>query len=175
MVLGTQGAPCISGRTISLLMLDLTTWFDTVKTANMAAIFHMSASGMLAYLYGNVIVGALAAWSYISGVARSASNTPEQKTLLRTLFVLNAITLLSSLFIVPQMTVFSPSTDMLPRMAFYSYPINMIALTLISIAYLKKYAWITPLVLFIAVNINLTGLASLDMLFDYGRTGIYWK
>ena len=174
MVLGTQGNSS-HGNTGALLMLDVLKWLDVVKTANVMEFFRLSLIGSLAYLYGNLIIGVVAAWAYIFGVARPATSSHEQKTLLNALIILNILVLLATLFAVPQMTDLSPTTSMQPRLAFYSYPINMIALTLISVAWLKKYAWITPLILFIVVNINLSGLTSIDMLFDYGRVGIYWK
>jgi hypothetical protein len=175
MVLGTQGDITSDSHSIANITLDITTWLNIVKTLDFSKAIHYSFTGMQAYLYGNLIIGAIAAWAYICGLSRPRSTTPEQKTLLLMLVILNVLVLASAIFIVPQMYHWSPESGMQPRIFFYSFPINMIALVLIASRWLKKYTWSIPVLLLIVANINLTGLASIDMLFDYGFFGIYWK
>jgi hypothetical protein len=175
MVLGTQGNITSASHSIANLTLDIKTWLGIIKTFNVSEAFRLAGIGARAYIYGNLYIGALAAWAYIAGLNRPKSVTPEQKTFLLMLIVLNVLVLASAIFIVPQMYHWSPNTGMQPRIMFYSFPINMIAFMVIASRWLKKYAWTVPALLLIVANINLTGLASIDMVFDYGLFGIYWK
>jgi len=175
MVLGTQGDITSESHSIANITLDIATWLDIVKTFNFSKAIHYTLTGMQAYLYGNLVIGAVAAWAYIIGLGRPKSSTPEQKTFLLTLIVLNVLVLASAIFIVPQMFHWSPETGMQPRILFYSFPINMIALVLIASRGLRKYMWAVPALLLVVANIDLTGLASIDMAFDYGMFHIYWK
>ena len=91
------------------------------------------------------------------------------------LITLNGLAILSLIFIAPQMQALSPSSGMQARIAFYTFALNLLALTSIFVPKLNKQAWLIPLLLFALANINLTGLASIDLLFDYGRVGVFWK
>jgi hypothetical protein len=177
MVLGTQGNIDSPTSTGSLLKLDVETWLQIVKKLDMnyGVLFRFIENGTLAYLYGNVVIGAVAAWAYIFKSGRKGWDVPEQRMLIVTLTALNLLMLLATIFVSPQMMMLSPSSGMQPRIAFYSYPINMIALILLVSPWLKKNIWIVPLVLLVVANINLSGWVSLDMLFDYGRVGMFWK
>ena len=175
MVLGTQGDLASFGSTVGLLGLDVATWLEVAKTTNIAEFFRLSWLGATAYVYGNLIIAAVAAWAYIAGVGRSAAHTPQDRTFLIALISMNVLMLLAMIFVVPHMQALSPTTGMQPRLAFYSYPVNVIALMLIATAWLKRWAWIVPLGLFMVVNVNLTGLASVDMFFDFGKIGVFWK
>lgn len=175
MVLGTQGDLTSYAATSQLLKLDFNTWFGVIKAFDITAALHMSNLGVQSYLYGNLIIGALAAWAYVAGVGRIKPATAETRTFLMALIAIHVLVLLSTLFVVPQMMSISGKTGMQPRLSFYSYPISMIALAIISVKYLKQYAWVVLVLLFVMANINLTGLATIDLLFDYGRIGIFWK
>lgn len=175
MVLGTQGELTSDSHSIANISLDITTWLEIVKTFNFSQAFHFSSVGMQAYLYGNLFFAAIAAWAYIFGLNRPKIIAPEQRTLLLMLIVINTVVIVCAIFIVPQMFRWSPITGMQPRILFYSFPINIIALNLILFPYLKKTLWIVPVVLLVVANLNLTGLASIDMVFDYGRFGVFWK
>jgi len=174
-VLGTQGATTSPSHSISNITLDVTTWLNIVKTFNVTEAMHFAFVGTQQYIYGNLIVGALAAWAYIFGLCRPKSTTPEQKTLLLMLVVFNVLVLASAIFIVPQTYLWSPNTGMQPRILFYSFPINMIALILIASHSLKKYTWVVPFLWLVAASIDMTGLVSFDMVFDYGLFGIFWR
>jgi hypothetical protein len=174
-VLGTQGDVSSDSHTLSNLTLDITTWLRIIKTFNFPQGLHFAFKGIQAYVYGNLFIGALAAWAYIAGLNRPKSTTSEQKTFLLTLVVLNLLVLASAIFIAPQMLRWATDTGVQPRIMFYSFPINMIALVLIASRWLKKYTWAIPAFLLVVANINLTGLVSIDMVFDTGLFGIYWK
>jgi len=174
-VLGTQGAITSPSHSISNITLDVTTWLHIVKTFDIPEALRFTFVGLRAYIYGNLIVGALAAWAYIFGSYRPKSPTPEQKTLLLMLVILNVMVLASAIFIVPQTFLWSPDTGMQPRILFYSFPINMIALILIATPWLKKYIWVIPALWLFIASIDMTGLASVDMVFDYGLFGIFWR
>jgi hypothetical protein len=175
-VLGTQGDVVSPGSTPFLLKMDIQAWLDVVKTFNVAEAFRLSKTGLLAYLYGNLIIGAVAAAIYMYlGWHRRKLATPEQTTFLIMLVLLNALVLASMIFVTPHLYFLSPSTGMQPRIAFYSYPINLIALALITYPWLKSYAWIVPLLLLVVANINMSGWVGIDMMFDYGTLRTFWK
>ncbi|MDF3037168.1 MAG: hypothetical protein K0S28_2442 [Paucimonas sp.] len=175
MVLGTRGEISNDTSTGSLLKLDVESWLLIVKLLNFPQFAQFAGNGILTYLYGNVIIGALAAWGYLFISGRKGWDVPEQKNLLVLLFTFNLLMMAAMIFVAPHMMLLSPSSGMQPRMAFYTYPINMIALAILASRWLRQYAWIMPLMLLIVANINLSGWASLDMLFDYGRIGMFWK
>jgi hypothetical protein len=175
-VLGTQGDVVSPGSTPFLLKMDIHAWWDVVTNFKVVEFFRFSKTGVLAYLYGNLIIGARAALAYITlGWHRRKTATPEQKTLLITLVAVNALVLASMIFVTPHLYFLSPSTGMQPRIAFYSYTINLIALMLLTYPWLKSYAWVVPLLLLIFANINLSGWVGIDMMFDYGTLKSFWK
>ena len=63
---------------------------------------------------------------------------------------------------------------MQPRLAFYSYPINIVALCYLASQIRPRAVFAVPVALFILANIDLTGFASQSMMFDYGRLAWYW-
>ena len=175
LVLETQGDLTSPSSAVSILALNANHWMGVLGGFKVAELYQLTSFGARAYVYGNLIIGALAAWIYIFTAGRTVPATPEQRTFQMVLILLNALIVLSMIFVVPHMMYFSAMTGMMPRLAFYSYPVNMIALMLLATAWFKNNAWIVPLLLFIIANLNLTGLASIDMFFDYGRVGIFWK
>lgn len=84
--------------------------------------------------------------------------------------------MLAAIMLTPELVkTWTPPTGLQPRFAFYSYPINTIALVFICYGLGKKYAYILPCLTFIIANIDITGLVSVPLFFDFGRIGIYWR
>ena len=83
--------------------------------------------------------------------------------------------LLSMIFINPASHHWSPGTGMMPRLAFYTYPINTIAIAVLTEGLMRNKAFIVAVITFLISNLDLTGIASISQFFDYGLVGIYRK
>lgn len=175
LVLGTEGdlASPASGK--SNFALDFITWWRTITEFNVPVFTRFTATGIQAYLYGNLIIGAAAAWLYVALALAGKCGRHHSRQLLTSLLCINIAVLMAIVFVVPQMYFWSPATGMQPRLAFFSYPVNLVALSLLAVWWLGRYALLLPIALFLAANVDLTGLASLSVLFDYGVIGLFWK
>jgi len=175
MVLGTEGDLASPASGISNFSLDFRTWWHLLSTINVPDLIQLVLTGMQAYLYGNLVIGAVAAGIYVLLFWERKTKEGAVRRFLAVLLCINIPVLLAIIFVTPQMHYWSPGTGMQPRLAFFSYPINMIALVYISAPWLKKCAVLIPALLFLIANIDLTGLASIPVLFDYGAVGLFWK
>jgi len=113
------------------------------------------------------------AGAYICRSNRSKSTIPAQKTLLFTLVVLNARSGIGNLlrckwFIGRQKQACNPAFCL-------QFCHQYDASVLIASCGLKKYMWGVPVLFLDVANINLTVLASIDLVFDYGFFGMYLK
>lgn len=175
MVLGTQGNLESYATTKVLIGLDFTVWREVLSTFDIATVSHLGATGFVAYLYGNLFIGALAMWAYIVGFGAQHRLSDGERTLYMTLLAVHVMVIASMIFLVPQMMMVSRRTAMQPRFAFYGYPISMIALTCLLWRYYRPFIWVVPIFLFFLVNLNLFGFAGVDLLFNNGSWGWYWK
>lgn len=113
---------------------------------------------------------------YLSIDDRQIKSTENNtKLLLNLSFFVCFLVLISTIFINPASHHWSPNSGMMPRLAFYTYPINTMALAAITEGLLSKKAFIVVLFTFFISNLDLTGNASISQFFDYGLIGIYWK
>ena len=173
--LGTTGDLASSSSGIKNLSLNFETWLNAIKQLDFGLVYEMIFKGIQGYFFGNLIVGALFGFIFILYLFLRIPKNYESKILLITSLSLISLTLLSMIFVVPQMSHWSPSTGIQPRIAFYCYPVNSIALATITNSLLPKFIYIFPLLTFLIVHIDTTGLASLSVFFDYGSIDMYWK
>jgi hypothetical protein len=173
MVLGTEGALDDSASGVSNLALDFGTWWQALITFDVAQLGRLALFGIGAYLIGNLLIGSVAAGFYVAVRIKEQGRAAWQEPYVRLLVYLNGAVLLATLFVAPQMRHWSPNTGMQPRLAYFTYPTNLIALA--ALPFTKKHLWLVPVLLFLLANIDLTGLATLPLLFDYGALQLVWK
>ncbi|CAN1209858.1 hypothetical protein TUMEXPCC7403_06510 [Tumidithrix helvetica PCC 7403] len=172
-VLGTIGWQ----ENVEFLTNSIKTWLTTLTHLDIAWILKFIWRGTEALIYGGMIVGFLAASIYLLDLWNRYRSKQDLDSLLP-LVVSSAVislVLLSAILVAPEANRWSP-TGMLPRLAFYTYPIFTIALAAIADRSIKSYYAYSGVVLtFLFANIDITGIASMAPFFDYGLFGIYWK
>jgi hypothetical protein len=139
--------------------------------------FDLAFRGIQSYTYGGLILGAIASLLLITYLVVHRKWRDQNKRLLLTFCsCLCVLTLLATVFVSPQAFFWNPTVAIQPRHAFFAYPAHTIAIACIAGWMLKKWQSYFPAVAtFLVANISLTGLVSLELFFDYGLVGIYWK
>lgn len=77
-------------------------------------------------------------------------------------------------FVSPQSEIWSP-TKYYPRLAFYTYPINTLAIAFFTDKFTSKWIYIAPALTFLTANLTVIKLASMSMFFEYGLVNWYWQ
>lgn len=156
---------------------SINTWVNILRSFDIIGGFHWFIKGTLAFIYGNLIYGALASFFLIlllsyHWIVQKRKKT--EKLLLLTSGSVTFFVLLSAIVTIPQASLWGLRIA-LPRLAFYSYPIGTIALAYLGNRWLKERVYLIPFLTFLFANSDVFGLASLAVFFDYGAIGIYWK
>jgi hypothetical protein len=179
-VLGTTGTP---GGVTNNIPMSIKAWVDIFAHLNYSQALHFIGKGSLAFLYGGMIFGAIAAVVFIIylfvqlRLQRSPWNTTDfqsHKIILILCSIFSILFFLAGIFIAPTAQFWSP-TGMIPRFLYYTYVINTIALSAIASLVIKKYAYVVPVLTFLVANVSLFGIASVTFFSDYGVVGLYWK
>jgi hypothetical protein len=198
--LGTVGAVDHQSSGSQNILYDFKTWLGVLQTFDVPKAFALFSKASLAYFYGSFGVGCIAALVFMGWLWRQNADskklmpqlasqlTPNSldtsaffkqsgaHILLLTSVSLCVLTFAATLFIVPQMAIWSPASGMQPRLSYFAYAINLIAIAAIATRYLPAYWRYAPaLITFIVSNIDVAGLTSVAMLFDFGNWGWYWK
>ena len=179
MIVGTAGNLSSDSSGISNITKDLNTWLSVIGSFDVSEFIRLTWVGIQAYAYGNLIYGALAAVALTLFFYKKLQAQQGTKLFWWSIAILNILVLGSAIFIVPQTFHWSPSTGMQPRILFFSFPLNVIALcyifSCIKLQWFKdRWAYAVPILMFIFANIDQSGFASQAMLFDYGRWGVFW-
>jgi hypothetical protein len=166
-----------------ILSYNLNIWLTLVTQFDYTNALKYLLRGIQSLIYSGLIFGTVAALivfiyllfkSYKEGTHLIKNGEDQiEKLFLWSLF-LYLLTFLSVVFLIPQTSIFSPESIQ-PRLAFYTYPINTIAIALIFDRLIGKYAYVIPLFTFIISNIDLSGLAIVSLFFDYGSIQFTWK
>ncbi len=173
MVLGTAGDLASASSGVSNLTKDIYKWIEIAVTFNLKEFFLYVGVGTLAFLCGNMIVGAVVgSWIAVRDRAQIFGNEPQRLFWL-VLALINFLMLGAMIFIVPQ-TLHWSSTGMQPRLSFFSFAINLIAISYWVNGRWPKLLWIVPAASFAIAMVDKTGFAGIAMLFDYGAFGSYW-
>ena len=174
MILGTMGDLSSNSSGVSNISKDFHTWLNVFVTFDIAEFFRLSWVGIQAYAFGNLVYGALAAVVMTLFCYKTMMKDANTGQLWWSVAVLNFLVLGAALFIVPQMFHWSPSTGMQPRITFFSFPLNTIALCFLVSKYKPQWVWSVPVFMFVLAAMDKTGFASQALLFDYGSLGWYW-
>ena len=172
-VLGTLG----DTSNADFISKNLNAWWEILKTFDFAAGIYWLGRGIQSFVYGNMIFGAFAIIVLIIGLLRKWRQdriSHRDKLLLIFSFVLSVLVLMSAVVTIPEASKWGLKI-MLPRLSFYTYPIATLALAILGNRFLSKRAYIIPIITFLIANLDITGLASVAVFFDYGAVGIYWK
>lgn len=173
-ILGTLGNMDSASSGASNLSHDIQTWWAIVTGLEISRFFMFIGVGTLAYLFGNLIFGSIAGVGVVVRERRWVKGGDPQRCFWLMLLLVNLLMYAAMVFIVPQTFHWSPSTGMQPRLAFFSFSLNLIAACYWVHAVRPKYVWAVPVACFIIAAIDKTGFASIAMLFDYGSPGWYW-
>ena len=182
LILGTLGNVSSKSSGIKNITHDFNVWKDIITRIDLVSGLKLVAKGLQSYTYGSFIVGAVAAFIFIIYLAKTTYGKAEsdehleRNMLLAWCFLLCTLTLLSTIFITPQSYIWSPNAGMQPRLSFFVYPANIIAMAFIADwatkNYRRRYLQYVPIIAtFILSNLN---VASIALMFDYGLVGLYW-
>jgi hypothetical protein len=173
-VLGTIG----DQDNVKVATESLKIWAEIITTADLDRAFHWLRWGTQSFIYGNMIFGAIAAIIFIVFLwikwMRKQSDRTERILLLFS-FLICFLVWMATLATIPKASEWAMGGGMLPRLAFYAYPIGTIALAFLGNSLIGKKAYMIPLLTFLIAHIDMTGLATVATFFDYGKIGIYWK
>jgi len=159
---------------------SLNVWIESIIHLDITKILRFIGKGLVDFIYGGLIFGAMAGLVFIGQLVRSLfqetnEESKENIKLLLWFFVPFCLLMIAAeIFIIPELEHWS-TLGLQPRMAFYTFPLFAIALASLSTQLLKKYAYVVPVITFIIANLDVTGLVSMTMFFDMGFVGIYWR
>jgi hypothetical protein len=89
------------------------------------------------------------------------------------------LTLLASIFLTPEAFYWSPNTGMLPRFNYYSFGVSIVALASLVVAVTDKLAvlwrFALPSAVLLIACLDITGIVSVPLAFDYGELSLVWK
>lgn len=173
-ILGTLGNMDSASSGASNLTHDIQTWWNIVTGLDIARLLHYLWVGTLAFVFGNVVFGAVAGVGLTARQWRWFKQGDPQRCFWLMLFLVNLAMFSAMVFIVPQTFHWSPGTGMQPRLAFFSFSLNLIAACYWAYSIKSRLVWSIPILSLFIANIDKTGFASIAMLFDYGAIGLYW-
>lgn len=175
MIVGTAGDLNSLSSGISNISHDIRTWLSAVANLDFIKVATFIGIGTLAWLFGNLIIGAVAGgYTLVRHRYLALQRGKPSQVFWLLLLLTNLLVLAAMIFIVPQTLHWSPQTGMQPRLAFFSFGINLIALCYLFSVCKPRYLWAIPVAFLVLANIDKTGFASIAMLFDYGAIGLYW-
>jgi hypothetical protein len=175
-ILGTSG----TNITTSLITNSLETWKSIFLQLNFQQAFHYISHGTLSFVFAGFIFGTIASIFTIYKLATkyfkedSQNRDTNNLTLLVIYTSLSVLILLSSIYLAPEVKLWT-TYGLQPRFAYYTYPIDAIALSIIANTNFKKFSFVLPVVAFLIANMDITGLVSVALFFDFGFWGIYWR
>ncbi|MBP0015947.1 MAG: hypothetical protein J7647_00130 [Cyanobacteria bacterium SBLK] len=176
-ILGTLGDP--SNARVATDSLKI--WADIIKNLDFSQGLHWMIRGTHSFIYGNMIVGAIASLILIIilGIKWIQKKHKQEEGILFIFsFFIYILVWLATMATIPKASEWGIG-GMLPRLAFYSYPIGTIALAFFGSRFLGKIAYMIPVLTFMVANIDtVTGSAAIAVFFDYGVIdwqGIYWR
>lgn len=173
-ILGTVGYMESASSGASNLSHDIQTWWNIVIGLDFARLLHYLWVGSLAFVFGNVVFGAVAGIGLSVKQWRWFNHTDSKRCFWLMLMLVNSAMFAAMVFIVPQTFHWSPSTGMQPRLAFFSFALNLIAACYWMYTIKPQLVWSIPILSVFIANIDKTGFASIAMLFDYGALGLFW-
>lgn len=172
-VLGTTGDLASASSGVSNLTKDIHKWIEILVTINIKEFFLYLAVGVLAFLFGNLIVGACIGIWITARDRRQIFGSNPQRLFWLVIALANLLMLAAMIFIVPQTFHWSPM-GMQPRLSFFSFAINLIAICYWVNGRWPAWLWAVPVTSLMIANLDKTGFAGIAMLFDYGAIGSYW-
>lgn len=172
-ILGTGGDLVSASSGVSNISRNISTWMEVVAQTDVSRMVDLLWVGTQAYAFGNLIYGAVAFVLFL-WLGRSMSYEVGARPLWMLIVGVNILVILATFFIVPQMFHWSPTTGMQPRLAFFSLPLNLAAACYLVGSRFPRAVYAIPATLAVLANVDQTGFASIAMMFDYGRLGIYW-
>lgn len=184
-VLGTLGNITNISSPSSNLIYSFQNWLKAVLSFDFARIWQFIANGFMAYLYGGMIFGAIASTGLIIylWIRKKDNLNSEDNQLLLTISTCScSVMLIAMFFVSSQSEIWSP-TKFIPRFAFYTYPVNTLAIAFFADKFIGKFTnswinnwgYIAPVLTFVVANLTITHLASVSVFFEYGLVRIYWQ
>jgi hypothetical protein len=184
-VLGTVGNITHVSSPSSNLTYSFENWLKAILSLDFNRIWQFISSGLMAYLYGGMILGAIASTGliiYLWIKKKDNVNSENNQLLLTISTCFCSVMLIAMFFVASQSEIWSP-TKFIPRFAFYTYPINTLAIAFFVDKFITKFSntWINnlvylvPALTFVVANLTLIRLASIPVWFEYGLVGIYWQ
>lgn len=173
-VLGTIG----DQDNVKVATDSLEIWAEIIRTMDIDRALHWLRWGTQSFIYGNMIFGAIAAIIFLIflGIKWMRGKSDRWDRLLFIFsFLICLLVWMATLATIPKASEWALGGGMLPRLAFYSYPVGTIALAFFGNRLMSRGAYLIPILTFIIANLDLTGLATVATFFDYGKIGIYWK
>ncbi len=176
-ILGTVGDVGNMSSPSSNLTYSFQHWTKAISSFDLGTIYQYLINGFVTYLYGGMIFGTIASVSllaYLSIRKKNIDNSDDCQLLFNISVCLCGIMLIAMFFVSPQSEIWSP-TKLYPRLAFYTYPINTLAIAFFADKFINKWSYIAPILTFIVGNSTVTKLASMSAFFEYGLIGWYWQ
>lgn len=178
-ILGTLGNITHISSPSSNINYSIQNWIKAIYEFDLIRIWHFLANGFFAYLYGGMIFGAIASiglliYLMINKKSAKVAESYQYKLLFNISACFSGVMLIAMFFVAAQSEIWSP-TKIIPRFAFYLYPINTIAIAFFVDKFADRWGYVTPTLTFIIANSTLFKLASMSVFFEYGLIGWYWQ
>jgi hypothetical protein len=176
-ILGTIGNVGNRSSPSSNLTYSFQHWIKAISNFDLGTIWQYLINGLITYFYGGMIFGTIASIgliAYLSTRKKDINNSANYQLLFNSSICLCVVMLIAMFFVSPQSEIWSP-TKLYPRLAFYTYPINTLAIAFFADKLTNKWRYIAPALTFVVANLTVIKLASISMFFEYGLVGWYWQ
>lgn len=176
-ILGTIGDIQSISSPSSNLTYSFQNWAKVILSLNFGRFWQLLSNGFMTYLYGGMILGTIASTGLLIYLAINKKDEPnyDDNKLLFTVSACFCTVMLIAMFLVAaQSEIWSP-TKLIPRFAFYIYPVNTLAIAFFADKYINRWGYVAPIATFVVANSTLIKLASISAFFEYGLVGLYWQ
>lgn len=176
-ILGTVGDIGNRSSPSSNLIYSFQHWIKAISSFDLETIWQYLINGSITYFYGGMIFGTIASVGLIAYLLirrKDVNNLENYQLLLNISICLCVVMLIAMLFVSPQSEIWSP-TKFYPRLAFYTYPINTLAIAFFTDKLTNKSIYIAPILTFLGANLTVIKLASMATFFEYGLINWYWQ
>jgi hypothetical protein len=176
-ILGTVGDVGNMSSPSSNLTYSFQHWIKAISNFDLGTIWQYLINGLITYLYGGMIFGTIASVSlvfYLLVKKKNVDDSGNYQLLFNISICLCGVMLIAMFFVSPQSEIWSP-TKVYPRLAFYTYPINTLAIAFFADKLINRWSYALPTLTFVVANTTITKLASMSAFFEYGLVGWYWQ
>jgi hypothetical protein len=176
-ILGTIGDVGNRSSPSSNLTYSFQHWIKAISSFDLGTIWQYLINGLITYFYGGMIFGTIASVGLVTHLLirkKDINNSKKHQLLFSISICLCVVMLIAMFFVSPQSEIWSPA-KIYPRFAFYTYPINTLAIAFFADKFTNKWSYAAPILTFLVANLTVIKLASISIFFEYGLIGWYWQ